>query len=131
MSRDLFTVNEDDPIDLVPNIMHWRGIRHVLVENDGGELVGLVTSSRLVGYFATRLGAKTVGGFVRDIMATDLITVSVETTTNDAISLMRKHEIGCLPVCQEDKLVGIVTERDFVNVADHFLREYLESKNKK
>ena len=47
MSRRLYTVQEEDLVDLVTNIMMWKQIRHLLVENDKGELVGLVTMGRL------------------------------------------------------------------------------------
>ena len=46
MTTDLFTVLEEDLIEYVANIMNWRNIRHVLVENDVGKLVGLVSSTR-------------------------------------------------------------------------------------
>ena len=131
MSRDLFTVQEDDLIDMVINMMNWRGIRHILVENDRGELVGLVTSTGLIKYYSTRLGENKEQAFVKDIMTTKMITIDDEMLTTDAISLMRKHEIGCLPVINNGKLVGIVTERDFVNVADHILQEYRDAEDKK
>ena len=39
--------------------------------------------------------------------------VAPETATLEAIDLMRKHKVSCLPVVKNDKLVGLVTERDF------------------
>lgn len=129
MSSDLYSVKENDLIDLVPNIMSWKNLGHVPVENESGKLVGLVTSGMLVKYYSTQLcDINKESPSVKEIMVTKVITVSPETLTVDAISLMRKHKIGCLPVVAEGKkLVGIVTERDFVNVADHFLREFLDN----
>lgn len=127
MSRDLYTVNQDDLIDLVPNIMGWRGIRHVPVENDKGELVGLLTMGRLLHHYTTLIPSDDgSSASVKDIMQSKLVTVTEETLTVDAIAMMRKHDIGCLLVVKnKNKLVGIVTERDFVNVADHFVREFV------
>lgn len=132
MSDNVYTVREDDLIDLVPNIMGWRSIRHVPVENDKGELVGLISMGRLLNYYATRIDAKDASSTcVKDIMVKKLITVDEETLTADAITLMRKHNIGCLPVVKNKNiLVGIVTERDFLNVADHFLQEFVGNGNK-
>jgi len=51
---------------------------------------------------------------VKDIMVEEVITVEAESTVKDAVKLMNKHEIGCLIVEEEEKVVGIVTERDFL-----------------
>jgi CBS domain-containing protein len=58
-------------------------------------------------------------------MATDLITVDPETSTLDAIDEMRRHRISCLPVVKDDRLIGIVTERDFMRIAGQLLEEML------
>lgn len=124
MSRKLYTVNEEDMIDLVPNIMKWKQIRHLLVENDQGELVGLVTLGRLGKHYSLHNKESKIIVPVKDIMATDLITVTYNTPTVEGIDLMLKHKIGCLPVVnEENKLVGIVTERDFLSVAGFFLKD--------
>ena len=62
---------------------------------------------------------------VRDIMRTDVTTVGVDTATIDAIQLMRRLRVGCLPVIQDGRLVGVLTEEDFMNVASKLLEEKL------
>lgn len=54
---------------------------------------------------------------VRDKMTPDPITVSPQTTTATALSLMREHNIRRLPVLDKGKLVGIVTDRDLMEVS--------------
>lgn len=132
MTRNLYTVQEDDLVDVVPNIMSWKEIHHIPVENEKGEFVGLVTIRQLLEYYVTRLanGEPTP---VKAIMATKVHTVTEKTLTTEAISMLRKYNITCLPVLNDDgKLIGIVTEKDFVNVADHFLQEFMhqQSNNK-
>ena len=51
---------------------------------------------------------------VKDIMVEEVITVEVDSSVKDAVKLMNKHEIGCLIVEEGEKVVGIVTERDFL-----------------
>jgi CBS domain-containing protein len=51
---------------------------------------------------------------VRDVMTTDVQVVSPETTLREAACLMRDHDIGSLPVHRDDRLVGMVTDRDLV-----------------
>jgi len=54
-------------------------------------------------------------------------TVSPETPTLEAIRLMRRLRIGALPVVMDGKLVGIVTEEDFMDIASRLLEEQLEN----
>jgi CBS domain-containing protein len=65
---------------------------------------------------------------VSRIMKTDITTVTPETPTLDAIRLMRRLRVGALPVVDNGKLVGIVTEEDFMDIATRLLEEQLESK---
>jgi CBS domain-containing protein len=56
-------------------------------------------------------------------MKTDVITVGPETPTLEAIHLMRRFRIGCLPVLQDGRLVGVVTEEDFLKISGELLEE--------
>jgi len=51
---------------------------------------------------------------VRDVMVTNIITLEAGATTRTAAELMNRHAIGCLIVVNEDKPIGIVTERDMI-----------------
>jgi CBS domain-containing protein len=71
------------------------------------------------------LGGKPVS--VREIMCPDPITTTPETDTTEAIALMRSNKLGCLPVVQDEKLVGIVTESDFMDLSTKLLDEWLRA----
>lgn len=58
---------------------------------------------------------------VSSIMQKNVPTVKPETLTQKAIALMRKYGVLCLPVVSDDRLVGIVTEDDFMNLTAQFL----------
>ena len=123
MTTDLFTVQESDPIEMVVNLMSWERIRHIPVEDNDHRLIGLVTSRSVLRYLAN-------GGPLHDtpvsaIMKAELVTVGPETPTVEAIQLMRKYRYGCLPVVQDDHLVGILTEEDFLNLASKLLEQQL------
>ena len=62
---------------------------------------------------------------VGEIMKADPTTVGPEAPTVEAIQLMRKLRIGCLPVLQDGRLVGIVTEEDFLDLATKLLEQQL------
>src|SRR5262249_36550454 len=120
MTTDLFTVQADDPIEMVATLMLWERIRHMPVEDKDHHLLGLV-SHRAVLRFLTGGGAAHHTP-VSDIMKTELITVGPDEPTLDAIRLMRRRRIGCLPVVHEGRLVGIVTEEDFMVIASRLLQ---------
>jgi CBS domain-containing protein/gamma-glutamylcysteine synthetase len=128
MSKDLYTVSEEDPISFAINVMNWRQIRHLPVENTKGELTGLVTMELLLQKFDILTSPEGESLTVRDVMITKVITTTENTLTVDAIALMEKNRISCLPVVNSSKhLVGIVTEHDFLNVANHFLHEFVKN----
>jgi CBS domain-containing protein len=51
---------------------------------------------------------------IRDIMSTDLKTVTLKNNVFDIAMLMKKHDIGFVPVVESGKLLGVVTDRDLV-----------------
>lgn len=125
MTSDLFTVNEDEVIDLVACLMDWKHIRRVPVEDNEHRLVGLVTHRSLLRLLA-REHTRGVGSTsVRSVMQRDLITVGPETSSLDALLIMKEHRIGCLPVVEGGRLVGIITEWDFMRVAEPLLEDFL------
>jgi CBS domain-containing protein len=124
MSTDLFTVGEDESLDLVASLMEWERIRHVPVEDHNHRLVGLISYRSLLRLMARGMlkeGGKLIA--VSEVMKKEPVTVSPEATTLEAINLMRQHGVGCLPVVKDEKLVGIITERDLMNVAAELLKE--------
>ncbi len=124
MTSELYTVHPDDPLELAANVMTWRGVRHVLVEDDEHRLVGLITYKHLLKRFIQ--GGGEHGDAVRDAMSTDPIVVAPDTSSLDAIALMRQKDVSCLPVVKNDRLVGMITKDDFMNMAGSLLRDRLE-----
>ena len=127
MTTDLFTVNQDELVDIVACVMNWHHIRHVPVEDNLHRLVGLVTHRSLLRLLADNASGKELRPVpVSEIMTTDLVTADPAMSTIDAIQLMREHRVSCLPVVDRNKrLVGIVTERDFMSIAGQLLEAYL------
>jgi len=121
MTTELFTVHEEEAIEFVARLMDWQRIRHVLVEDEQHRLVGLVSHRTLLRHMADRTEVPEGGVPVGDIMVEDPISVSPDLPTMDAVEMMREHQIGALPVVREDRLVGIITERDFIQIAGNIL----------
>ena len=125
MTQDLFTVRPDDIVDFAATLMDWRHVRHVPVESDTGKLVGLVSHRSLLRLVAQGRVGKDHRVTVEEIMNRTPLTVHPDTPTVEAIRLMRKEKLACLPVTRNEELVGIVTEHDLIIVASHLLENQL------
>ncbi len=120
METDLFTVQKDDVISLVAKLMDWKNIRFTPVENTKGRLIGLVTQKDIVrSLVKSEKSKKEI--LVKDIMIDNPVTISEHQTIKDAMRLMKRSKISCLPVVKEGELIGIITEEDFMDFADRFL----------
>ena len=121
MNTDLFTIRTDDILELVADMMDWQNIRYTPVENQKGQLVGLVSSRKILRHFRS---AKTVKPNVRvkDIMIKDPLTIRPEDTVYEAMLAMKKNNVGCLPVVKNNQLIGVVTEREFLNLTSTILK---------
>lgn len=124
MDTDLFTVHQDDIVEFVADIMRWKKLRHIPVENEKGMLTGLISSELLLKYFSTcenTTEEKSV--LVEDIMIKEAITVRPNTLIVDAIQVMQENEIGCLPVVDENKILqGLVSESNFLKISRRLLK---------
>ncbi len=128
MTTALFTVHEEELVDMVAFLMDREQIHHVLVEDDDHSLVGLVSYRSVVRLMAEGFDpASDEIPAVKSIMERDPVSVSPETPTLEAIDLMRKHSVTCLPVVSDGKLVGIVSESDFMSIAYKLLTNQLET----
>lgn len=126
MNRDVATVRRNDQLQLADDLMNLGRIRHTpVLDDDGDAVVGILSQRDLFrGALARALGygqhaQKKVLGmlFVKDVMTSDPITVAPEVPLADAARIMLDRKIGCLPVVENDQLVGILTESDFVRLA--------------
>lgn len=118
MLTDLTTVQKDDIVDLVAELMDWNTLRYTPVEDSKGKLIGLVTARLLLRhYMRYKHSNRKKVTLVSDIMITDPITVTQETNIIVAMKLMVEHKIGCLPVVQDGELVGLISEKEFLDIS--------------
>jgi CBS domain-containing protein len=125
MTTDLFTVHPEDLVDLAATVMDWEHVRHVPVEDDEGRLVGLLSHRALLRMVARRGQGSDEPASVRDLMKADPVTIAPSTSTLAAMRIMQVERVGALPVVDDGKLVGIVTEHDLIRVATRVLERYL------
>ncbi len=126
MTTDLYTVHEDEPLDLVASVMEWKQIRHIPVEDREHRLVGLISYRSLLRLVAR--GHDPQPGTqipVSAVMRRNPTTIGPDVSILRAIAAMRQHRVSCLPVVRDGRLMGIITERDFMNMAAELLEENL------
>jgi CBS domain-containing protein/gamma-glutamylcysteine synthetase len=115
MLTDLFTVQKDDIVELVAELMDWNTIRYTPVEDTKGRLVGLVTARLVLRHLLRNKNSKK-NTLVSDIMLKNPHTVTQDTNILEAMRIMREHKIGCLPVVNGDELVGLISESEFLKI---------------
>jgi len=131
MSTNLITVTPSATLAEARTLMHENRIHHIPVVEDD-ELVGLVTLTNVLAATDSflrdpqnRIHANDIS--IKDAMVPDVATVDVNASLRQAALFMEKHSIGCLPVVDDSKLVGIITDTDFVAVAINLLEQIEET----
>lgn len=121
MTRDVVTVRPNDRLSLADELMKQGRFRHLVVVDDG-VVVGVV-SQRDVFYgtlaWSMGMGSRSfeqalASSPVKEVMHGDVASVDPEAPLAEAARLMMDRKIGCLPVVEADRLVGILTEGDFL-----------------
>lgn len=126
MTKDVFTLNENHALALASDIMDWQRIRHIPVVNDQDELLGIVSHRDLLGAAISQIAdftsdvesAQRKAIPIKSIMKTDVTSLSPDDSIQLAAQHMREKQISCIPVVDSHKkLVGILTEADFLTLA--------------
>jgi CBS domain-containing membrane protein len=125
MTAEVTTLQRNDKLTLADDIMRLGRIRHLPVLDENGQLAGIVTQRDLFrGALAKALGYGERAQrqlmdtlVVKEVMTSDVITTTPDTPLAEAARVLIEHKIGCLPVVEAGRLVGIITEEDFVALA--------------
>jgi acetoin utilization protein AcuB len=120
MSKPPVTVREDTGVDATLQLMHSENVRRLPVVDKHGKMVGIVSELDLLKVSpspATTLSIYEIPYLLsrikmKNVMTTDVISVTEDTTLEDAARIMADNKIGGVPVLRGDKLVGIITETD-------------------
>lgn len=99
-------------------------IRHIPIVDKNEAFVGLLTHRDLLSVTISKLADVEdhvqdeidASIPIREIMRHDVTTVPEDMDLRDAAELLLKHKYGCLPVVRQKRLVGILTEADFLKL---------------
>lgn len=122
MTSEVTTLHRNDKLSIADDVMRLGRIRHLPVLDDEGQVVGIVSQRDLFrGALARALGygehaqQKLLGQLiVKEVMTNDPVSIGPDAPLADAAQLMLRQKIGALVVIEEGRLVGILTEADFV-----------------
>ena len=121
MQTDFQTVQKGDILEFVLELMNWQDVKFTPVEDSKANLVGLVASDILIKHFAKNSASKDFVT-VEEIMIKDPICIDPEATIQDAMNLMNEHKVDCLPVVQNNELIGMITEKDFIGISHRLIK---------
>ena len=122
MSRDVFTLGRNDKLSVADDVMKQKRIRHIPILDGDGELCGIISQRdlfrgillRSLGY-GSRAEQKMLDSLsIKDAMHDEVISTSPDTPLADAARMMLSEKVGCLPVVDENRVVGLISEADFV-----------------
>jgi len=125
MTKDVVTLDRNDKLSAADDLMRLGRIRHMPIVDEDGALAGIVSQRdlfhsgllRALGY-GTHAKAQALDLLVlKEAMNTEVLTVTPDAPLQEAAKIMLERKIGCLVVVEGKKIVGILTEGDFVKLA--------------
>jgi len=120
MTKDPKTVSPDDTLGRAADMMRESRINHLPVV-EGGRLVGILSDTDLrnaslaSGPLPAPEGTMDRDRRVREVMKTEVWSLTPEDSVEDALLIITRKRFGALPVLSGDKLVGIITKIDLLN----------------
>lgn len=130
MTRQPFVLGPDDTVESARQMMAQHHIRHIPIVNDSDILVGLITQRDVLAAEDSTVLNPVVDESSRSryVAISAVMTTPVQ-TTDESASLrgtalhLLEHKLGCLPVVNDGKLTGIITDSDFVTVAINLMEQ--------
>lgn len=134
MVTDVHTLRETNTIVDARALMSKEHVRHIPIVADDGRLIGLVTQRDVLAASESVIAHANDTDYARSvsqitlshIMTRDVSVIEQNTNLKQAAIYLQTHKYGCLPVVDNGKLRGIVTDTDFVAVAINLLEQLEE-----
>jgi CBS domain-containing membrane protein len=135
MKTDIVTLGEDDSLDVAEQTMRFAKIHHLPVVDRLGRMLGMIAQSDILRAQVSVFADLSVSEdraikqeiLAKDVMVRDLTTVAASTTALEAARLLEGHDYSCLPVVEDDKIIGLLTDRDFLQLVIKALSQPLTS----
>lgn len=131
MTSEPYTLRETDSLHDARKVMTERHIRHIPITDDDMHLLGLVTQRDVLAATAPESEQQTKSApqegdsdiKLSEIMIRDVSVIHRTDSLRQAALYVQQHKYGCLPVLSADRLVGIITDSDFIDIAINLLEQ--------
>jgi len=131
MSDELHTLKPTDTVRQARELMLEKRIRHVPIVDESGEFVGLLTKHDVLAVSVSLLAdidkteREELEGSIplSEVMIREIVVAEEDISLLDAAKFILEQKHGCLPVLRGQRLVGILTEADFVKLAIYLLEK--------
>ena len=127
MTANPVVVEQNQSIREAKRLLDEHGFRHLPI-TDNGRVVGILSDRDIVRSVAITESVKTICGIegdndvlIQDIMGEHLLCLTPDDNVKDAARIMSQRKIGSLPVVDNGKLVGIITETDILKAFTEML----------
>lgn len=124
MTTEVFSLRKEDTVSAARSLMNLARIRHVPIVDDQGNFIGIITHRDILAAAISRLAGidhqtqeeldATIP--LNELMRKDVQVATPEMTLRQAAAILLEHKYGCLPVVDGERLVGIITEADFLKL---------------
>lgn len=133
MTNEVMTLTPEDSLRSLRDLLEAKRVRHVPITDEQGKLVGLITQRDFLTVAVSKFAhvdpseLDEIYGRIRigEVMGKKVVTARPWMPLAEAANLMYQNKYGCLPVVEDKKLIGIVTEADFVKAIAQALRTNL------
>ena len=137
MCHELYTLKTTDTVQQARELMLKQHIRHIPIVSEDNELLGLVSKRDVLAVSVSTLAdlqeseRNEIESYIpiSKIMLNEIVIAEENTYLLEAARFMLENKQGCLPVINESKLVGILTEADFVRLSLFLLKKMAEYEN--
>ena len=136
MSLELYTLKPTDTVHQARELMLEKHIRHIPIVDERNEFVGLLTKRDVLAASVSVLAE--IDPVERDeleskipiseVMITEIVVAEEETDLVDAARFILEQKHGCLPVLRGPRLIGILTEADFVRLSIYLMEKMTNKK---
>jgi CBS domain-containing membrane protein len=131
MTTEIFTLHSTQTLALARFLMNLKHVRHIPIVENNDRFVGLLTHRDLLAHTMSLFADPEQGEqeeldefiHIVHVMKTQVVTVEPEMNLCEAIPILLENKYGCLPVVTDQKLVGIVTEADFLKLTLTLLQQ--------
>jgi len=136
MSSELHTLKPTDTIQQARKLMLEKSIRHIPIVEDGGKFVGLLTKQDVLAVSVSALADIDIKERneleshvpISEVMTSEVVIAEENTNLGKAAQFMLQQKHGCLPIFRNGKIIGILTESDFVRLALYLMKKMDEYK---